>query len=100
VTVRAIRRQGTTASIGDELAPSHCWVDGEPTDEKLCGTSALLIRGQYPTAYELAALDDYPGDHVLIIEGERWEQGEDPGEILIDRAIVVAVADARGLVAS
>jgi len=74
-----------TIQRGDTLPPSYRWVDGEPTDELLDGTSAVDIksRGSIPC--------DYRGTRVLVVGGTDVGSGEDVGEVLVEHAVVLAI---------
>lgn len=67
------------------VAPSRVWVDGEPTDKLLAGTSAVALDRQGrpvvdPRPYLLAA---GPGAVLMLIGSDEMESGEDDGEIVI-----------------
>nr|DAL05590.1 MAG TPA: hypothetical protein [Caudoviricetes sp.] len=66
------------------LDNSYVWIDGEPTDEELDGTCAVMLKDA-----ELAK--GYFGDHIAIIGGNNMEYGEDLGEIIIKNAEVMEV---------
>lgn len=91
VGLRVVDSSDGTPSIGQALQPSRVWDDGEPTDELLDGTSAIDAR--YARATEL--LDAYIGDIILVIEtaqgGLGGLRGEDEGEVIVRRAVVLAV---------
>jgi len=79
----AVRVQTGTVSVGDILAPSHVWVDGDPTDETLPGTCAFCSAPTDGTKYM--------GDCLIVVGGDIAEYGEDDGEIIIEDAEVLAV---------
>lgn len=88
------------ASVGDVLAPSRVWIDGEPTDGLLAGASAIHIRRATADAIVAAlaivgatdsATSYYPGRTVLLVAGEIVEHGYDDGEVILRDARVVGV---------
>lgn len=86
----------TAPKVGDRLDCSRVWDDGEPTEETLSGTCAVEIdwNAKDLTAEILSALKiakSYCGDYVAIIGGPSSEYGVDSGEVIIHRAVVLAV---------
>lgn len=80
--------------IGDEIACSRIWVDGECTDETLNGTSCVGLRfnasdDEIEEAIEIA--NQYYGDRVYLIASDSMEYGEDDGEYILHDAVVVAI---------
>lgn len=72
---------------GDLLPPSRVWIEGEPTEELLRGTSAIDFS--HPERFNtLARQLRYAGD-VYLIKGFRYADGEDIGEVIVDEARVV-----------
>lgn len=79
------------ARKGDTLPNSHTWEDGEYTDVELDGTSCI-DNGEHGTF-----LGEYFGDKALIIGGDFATWGDDPGERLIQNAVVLAVFDEKDI---
>lgn len=79
--------------IGSILAPSRRWVNGDPTNRLLSGTSASRIAGASPeeVAKSLRQLGVpeagpngyYFGRNALLVGGNEGRRGQDVGEILI-----------------
>ena len=82
--VVGIRVQEQPFELGEMAHVSHIWNDGEDTGAELNGVCAVKID-QVQFAHQ------YFGDHVAIIAGNKYECGEDPGEIIIENAVVVEV---------
>lgn len=90
----------TPAKAGDALPPSRVWVDGEATTEILSGTSVLGVasadRAGVDAALKMMGLKSgthagYFGKVIYLIGGGAKEHGEDPGEVIIRDAKVIAV---------
>lgn len=79
-----IRVQEDEFVKGKILDNSYVWIDGEPTDNELDGTCAIMLKDT-----ELAK--GYFGSHIAIIGGNDMEYGEDLGEIIIKNAEVMEV---------
>lgn len=88
--------------IGDTLPASKQWEDGNETDAKLDGTSAVRIKGLDEKSIlealkNLGALGKngpngfYFGDRIALVKGESIGSGEDVGESIIKDAEVVGV---------
>lgn len=86
-------------SVGDVLAPSNVWDDGNDTGESLDGTSAIRITG-YDHAGVMAALQmlgadgdriNYFGDTVVLIKSPDFSRGEDLNEIVLRDPIVINI---------
>jgi hypothetical protein len=75
---------------GDILEPSRVWVDGEPTDEILSGTSAVRV---YPRVINgaLKELRCYQGEYVALLGSNVYEDGEDAGEVVLEDAQVLEI---------
>lgn len=97
-------------AVGDVLSPSSVWVDGEPTDEELSGTSALWIGDEAESdgrwirtvtddegMRKARALASYYGQYVVLIAGNYASSGVDLDETIIRDATVLAVFD-RGTI--
>jgi len=87
---------------GMQLPVSHKWKNGEYTEAKLKGTSAIAIRDATEEgvikALRLGGLTGktgpngyYVGDKVVLIRGERLGGGQDVGEGVFRNAVVVGV---------
>lgn len=87
--------------VGDILPASSVWIDGNPTDDDLGGTSAIQIWSESGNDITLdraaKMLGDYWGRYVVVIGGEQGQYGQDDGEIIVRNATVLAVFD-RGAV--
>ena len=83
------RFEPTEKTIGEKLPPSRRWIDGEPTDEILPGTSALLAGAveQYAPAYSSVL------PYCYQVTGQSAGYGEDPGEEMVKNCIIVAPFD-------
>jgi hypothetical protein len=76
---------------GDELSPSYVWVDGDPTDDTLDGTSTIGVGETLESINAaIAALAAYEGQ-MVIVAGFYAGNGADRGEVLIRKARVLAV---------
>lgn len=82
--VVGIRVQEQPFELGEMAHVSHIWNDGEDTGAELNGVCAVKID-------QVQFDHQYFGDHVAIIAGNKYEYGEDPGEIIIENAVVVEV---------
>ena len=81
----AIRYEETKRDIGEILDNSRVWINGEPTEEYLDGTSCII-----------EAQDKYTGEqyrvvfpHKYIVEGRWVADGEDDGEVVLADCRVV-----------
>lgn len=93
-----VRTDDALYEVGDELPESRSWDDNNPTGEILPGTCATGFGSLWYDDDDAAAVDktlalqeDYVGDHQYLIAGDRCTYGDDIGEIIIERAVVVAV---------
>jgi len=76
--------------IGDKLRESTVFVDGNPTDQTLGGTSTIGINLE--NAKEaFKNIESYFGDHLALVKGERVGWGEDIGEEILKNPEVVSV---------
>lgn len=82
--------KGHRADVGDVLAQSKHWVDGEDTGEEIGGTSTIGVSAKN-IRYAMIMLErsGYQGDQVVLVRGERNGPGEDEGEMIIKDAEVV-----------
>lgn len=94
-----IRSEDRSLEEGYELEASHDWEDNEMQDELLSGTCAtgigyLWLDGEQEDVDTLqkaiSANGGRYGDHVYIIGGDSYEDGNDDGEVIISDAIVIA----------
>lgn len=98
--------EGDTSQVGDTLAPSLRWVDGEQTDEELPGTSAIRVASPHDEAAAVRALRQvgatglpphetpngvYRGSVIALVKGESVGAGEDVGEVVIRDAEIVSL---------
>ena len=75
-----IRVQEELFELGEMTHVSHVWDDGDDTGIELNGVCATNISArQFP---------HYSGEHVALVCGNRYEMGEDEGEIVIEDATV------------
>jgi hypothetical protein len=77
------------AMVGDTLEQSSVWEDGDYTEDKLTGVSAISATA----ISEMSERGGYFGDRVLVIGSNNCERGEDAGEIIMSSAVVLAVID-------
>ncbi len=89
IMVQAIRYDVKQYSIGDILPPSRVWVDGDPTDEVLPGTSVLLPFFDSNKGGQYQAF----GEHKYIVEGRYVQDGYDDGEVVLAHCVVIEVLD-------
>ncbi len=78
-----VRVQEPEFRLGEIDHHSHVWIDGEDTDIELNGICATILSR--------LGVNEYFGDHVAIVCGNRIEYGEDDGEIIIKDAKVVKI---------
>lgn len=102
VSAFGIRRMtgGIIAQVGDDVAPSFTWEDGEQTDEELGGTSAIGFDVEFGEADEesfaeaMSLMDQYEGQLVIIAGDQNLDAiHNDCGEIVIAEAVVIAVLE-------
>jgi len=93
--VRVIPKNQKTPKVGDVLNPSYEWIDGKRTRNKLQGTSTIGIKAD---SIERSLKDlhnppfnEYWGDDIVLVRGERKGSGADAGETIIKNAEVVAI---------
>jgi hypothetical protein len=87
-----LRRTERPLVVGSVLDPSRVWIDGEPTDEYLDGTSVVYVASAGVIADALSKIEQYYGDHIALVGAARergW--GEDANErILVDPVVMLA----------
>jgi hypothetical protein len=71
--------------IGYTFPPSRRWEDGDPTNDILDGTSCLRIN-KLDRDY-----GGYNGNQIYAVSGRSLYEGEDPGELIIEDATIVAL---------
>ena len=81
----AIRYEETEREIGELLDNSRVWVDGEPTEEYLDGTSVLI------EAQDRFSGQQYSGVFPIkyLVEGRWVADGEDDGEVILEGCTIV-----------
>ena len=84
--VYGIRTQEMPFELGEIDHCSHVWENGEETDEEMDGI--CCTRREYA---KLHADGYYFGEHIAIIAGTRYTDGEDDGEIIIRDPVVVRI---------
>jgi len=83
-----VRAQEEPATVGETMShKSLVWVDGEETDEELNGVSAIKLNLCKPQR----DLYGYPGNWILVLGSNGIEYGEDEGEIIMEKPVVLAV---------
>jgi hypothetical protein len=88
--------------IGDILDSSYVWIDGNQTDEKLKGASALDLvscvnQAKYDIESKLKQTNEYCGNIIALLKGDVVGNGEDANEIIIENAEVVAIFKKKDL---
>lgn len=94
VGYRVVYRDKESYKIGDTPNRSRVWIDGEPTEEYLRGACAVS-KEMLDLTYD--GCEGYLGDTILILGSNNAEGGNDPGEIVMIDAVVLAVIDAETL---
>lgn len=77
---------------GASLDPSRRWVDGDPTDEVLAGTSCIALDRGVEHAVSVARKYG-DGGRVALVRGTFAGYGEDRDEVLIADAVVVSLVE-------
>lgn len=82
-------------SVGDRLPNSKRWIDGECLeDEELNGASGIKVTSAADIAEKIGDFREkyaFGNRIVYIIGGNFGEWGEDDGEFIIRKAVVVSV---------
>lgn len=73
--------------IGETLSPSSVWKEGEYTNRKLSGTSAISASG------DMGKTQGYWGRRVFIIGSDEARKGSDPGEIVMKAPKILDIID-------
>ena len=84
-----IRIQEVPFELGDMDHNSHVWVDGEETEEELDGVCAIDIDS--PEAESSLSGKGYFGNHIALIASDRYEYGQDLGEVILKDATVIYI---------
>ena len=84
--VVAIRTQTVPFELGEIEHESSVWEDNIESDERLDGICATDISNKYGLVEHF-----YEGNHQAIIVGDRYEYGNDLGEVIIKNPIVVEI---------
>lgn len=89
--------------VGEYLAQSYHWDDGERLEETVGGTCGIEIRqawdgdgysaGPLEVHYAASLLSAYYGRWVVLMAGHSSSMGDDQGETIISDAVVLAVFD-------
>ncbi len=79
-----VRVQEEPFELGEMDHRSHIWVDGDDTGEELNGVCVINHDA-------LKYADDYFGNHIAIVAGNRYTYGEDPGEVILEDPVVVEI---------
>jgi len=77
--------------IGDKLGVSYVWFDGDYTDEKLNGVSAI----SFDAKLEDVTFKGYIGKKILVINGSIEGYGEDEGEIIVADAEIIDIIEIK-----
>ena len=81
--VVGVRVQEVPFELGEMNHVSKVWIDGEETDEELDGVCVTDVNS--------LGVNEYYGEHVAIVAGNKFSYGEDLGEIIIKDAQVIAI---------
>jgi hypothetical protein len=90
----ALRATDAGFNVGDVLPNSFVWVDGECTDEELNGASGIRVKSEADLAKKLERVRSmyaFSDRAVYIIGGDMGEYGQDPGEVIIHKPVVLKV---------
>ena len=79
-------------TVGSKPPNSRVWDDGDPTNDMLDGASTIEFDPTDLDSIENAirAATSYDGDHVSVIGADRYEFGQDKGELVMKDGRVVA----------
>lgn len=83
--VIGIRWQDEEFALGPIGHCSHVWDDGNDTGVELDGICVQDVKTLEHCR------NDYYGDHIAIIAGNTYTYGEDPGEVILEDAVVVDI---------
>jgi hypothetical protein len=81
----AIRYEETPREVGHMFDNSRVWIDGEPTEEYLEGTSAIIESQDAHTGEQYRAVFPYK----YLVEGRWIADGEDDGEVVLEECTIV-----------
>ncbi len=84
--------------IGEKLKRSYQWIDNKRTRKQLRGTSVIGITQDnidqaFRDIHNPQEFREYLGNKIALVKGTRVGSGDDPGEILLDNAEIVAIFD-------
>ena len=83
----AIRYEETEREIGELLDNSRVWVDGEPTEEYLDGTSVLIEAQDRFSGQQYSGVFPFK----YLVEGRWVADGEDDGEVILEGCTIVEI---------
>lgn len=83
----AVRWDEPGLPVGHVFPPSRVWVDGEPTEETLPGTSAIAAKDLQRV---VSRMNYYTGQPYIVC-GELSLYGEDLGEVILRDCEVIAI---------
>lgn len=84
--LRIVERKLTRNAV---LRNSRRWEDGIPTGDVLDGVSAIEIRSGSDAKRTLRIARDYFGNSAVLLGSNSVTNGEDDGEIIMKRAVVL-----------
>lgn len=87
---------GALGVPGGIARPSRAWVDGDPTDEVLEGTSAVHVTAD-TLAARLKQAREYEGSDVALLGGYKRSYGEDENEVIIKDAVILWIGRRLGV---
>lgn len=80
-------------NVGDVLPNSYVWDDGEWTEDRLDGVSAIEVKDADDLGRAIKAATSYGGDQLILVVGDYRYRGQDVGEIIIKDGKAYAVED-------
>ena len=78
-----VRVQDVQFELGEMDHVSKVWIDGEETDEELDGVCVTDVNS--------LGVNEYYGEHMAVVAGNKFCYGEDFGEMIIKDAQVIAI---------
>lgn len=85
--VIGVRVQEVPFEMGPMSHQSHIWDDGEDTGEELDGVCAM----EWDKIRDIQRRTYYFGDYAAVVAGDRYEYGEDFGEVVIHDPVVICI---------